>query len=186
MAHEVVGIIAFAFGQDGDHLFPKSGPANDIVVKRAEQIRTIERNKNNRVFMAVQWEGACSQWLDHSQQASTVRVSEWGPHHKSPTHYVTTEQVLDTALRYFRAHDVTRVIFVAQGFHLFAINYLLKSDEWKRGLNGLELDTQYTHKRGLVRIPYDDSHGNIQWWTRGPLRFATYLVRAKFTNHHGS
>lgn len=186
MVNEVVGIIAFAFGQDGDHNFPKSGPANDAVVKRAEQIRAIERRKNNRVMLAIQWEGACSQWLDRGRPGDNVQVSNFGPHHTSSTHYVTTEYVVDESLRIFRDKGVTRVIFVAHPFHLFAINYLLKSDEWSRKLQGMTLDTQYNRERKLARIPYDESPENVQDWTRGPIRFGGYLVRAKLTGRHGS
>lgn len=173
-------IIACAFGQQGGDL-AVSGPSNDAIVQRAEEIRKRERSVGIRATLSLQWEGKASNYVDTDRLDSTITVSEF----KSATHYIDTKGVLERSLAEARKRGITRIIIVAHPHHLPVINFMLKT-AWKELLDGFTRDTIYDQDPSLPKIPYDHSPGNIQWWTRNPILFYTYLVKAGFTTKHGN
>jgi len=168
---ESVGIIAFAFGQQGGKT-PVAGPSNEAISDVTEYIAEKEFELGNDTMVAAQWETKLG------IQGVDFTASEFN----SPTHYISTKDVMDSSLAFFKQQGVYRVIFVAHPFHLLFIRLLIKADVWK--VEDVKIDYQYN--KLLRMIPYDRSEGNIQWWTGNPVTFVTYLVKAQLTKSHGS
>ncbi len=113
---EIVGVIAFAFGQNGEKQYPISGPSNRMVAKIAHDICAFERKSHNIPLLAVQWETSIL-------GAADVRVSQLG----TDTHYIDTKKVLGDSVAFFKQHNVERVGLVAHPLHLFCITLLIQS-----------------------------------------------------------
>jgi len=76
---------------------------------------------------------------------------------------------------------VTRVVIVAHPLHLQIIRTFVDLGWWSLG--GMEMDEQFNK---LMRsVPYDRDPGNLQPWTRDPIRFVTYLMKVLVTKRHG-
>lgn len=165
-----IGVIAFAFGQTENQ--SATGPSNQAIAQVAKRICEMERKQVN---ITAQWETSApltTLGVDHYQVS----------HFEQETHYVSTKEALDASLKYFRQQGVDEVIFVAHPFHLKIIRLLIDIGVWK--LPGFTVNRRYDL---LMRgISYDQSSENIQWWTRGPLVFVTYLVKSLLTRRHGS
>lgn len=162
-----IGIMACAFGQQGTYT---AGPSNEAIGQVALEIKHATAG-----VIATQWE----------VQAHMTKIGEPADHvvseYDTPSHYVTTQQVFARSLAYFKTVDVSKVVIVAQPLHLKAIRLVMK--DWVAN-SGLSFTREYDYL--MRRIPFDDSPGNVQDWTRGPLRFGAYLVRAKLFDKHGN
>lgn len=169
-----VGVIAFAFGQPGETYPIQVGPSNDRIMKIANHV--IREEKGNNVYVAVQWETSS---LDEADEDQILMVSR---RNDPATHYIDTKGVLDKSMEYFVHRDVERVVLVAHPLHLFFIKFLIKMKFWDIG--DLVIDHQYDWM--MKQVPYDRSKTNVQRWTRGPIRFVGYLVKAFVTKRHGS
>lgn len=174
-SYDTVFVIVFAFGQQRDRTQPLAGPSNEELATAATEIYMEEAVKGTATHIASQWEVI----------AANQRFSKFARTHLSEfstdTHYLTTRQVLESGVEAALTAKADRLVLVAHPLHLFFIKLLIKSGAWKTG--GLPVDHQYDK---LMRaVPYDRSPGNIQWWTKGPLRFITYLARAAATRQHG-
>lgn len=162
------GIIACAFGQQATNT---AGPSNKAIGDIALRIKQLTGG-----FISTQWEveaylGAINKPADHL-------VSAFG----TESHYVTTEQVFTDSLSYFEeVGGVTDIVIVAQPIHLKVIRLVMKDWEIDPHLSFIRSYDQLMHK-----IPFDRSEGNVQLWTRGPIRFGSYLVRAKLFGTHGT
>lgn len=169
-----VGIIAFAFGQQ---MTEAAGPSNEAIAQIASVVRRSEQSLHNEVFLATQWEVAlcCDEGVDKPD----LQVSAYGD---PETHYIDTKGVLDASLKYFRQRNVKRVILVGHPFHLWFIRLLIATKLWRIG--AVQLDTRYDER--MIAVPYDRSPGNRQSWTRGPVVFVAYLVKALLTKKHGN
>lgn len=123
---ESVGVIAFAFGQQqGDT--PKAGPSNLAIGFTTEQIAQQLERTGHTVFVATQWEVAAANQL--TEYRETRVVSEF----RTTTHYVTTRQVLDEGLAYFKEKGVTKVVVVAHPLHRALIMALIRTQIWPVG-----------------------------------------------------
>jgi len=170
-----VGVIAFAFGQQGEEKYPEAGPSNEAIRNAAWGIYAAEIQAGNQPMIAAQWETS----LGLPSTYISLLVSRF---ENRGTDYVSTKYVLDESIAFFKAHGVKRVIFVAHPLHLFFINLLVKSGIWK--VDDIKIDHQ--DDKRLKTIPYDRSDGNVQRWTRGPIRFVIYLAKALVTKKHGA
>lgn len=162
-----IGIIACAFGQQDTNT---AGPSNEAIAQVALEIKGMTNG-----VISTQWEVQAH--MEMIGESADHIVSEYG----TPSHYVTTEQVFARSLAYFKTVGVTEVVIVAQPMHLKVIRLVMK--DWVAD-SGLTFTREYDHM--MHRIPFDNSPGNVQDWTRGPLRFGAYLVRAKLTGAHGN
>jgi len=170
-----VGVIAFAFGQQGEEKYPEAGPSNEAIRNAAWGIYAAEIQASNQPMIAAQWETS----LGLPSTYISLLVSRF---ENRNTDYVSTKYVLDESIAFFQSHGVKRVIFVAHPLHLFFINLLVRSGIWKVG--GIKIDHQ--DDKRLKTIPYDRSAGNVQKWTRNPVAFAAYMVKALVTGRHGA
>jgi len=169
-----VGIIAFAFGQQ---VTQTAGPSNDAIAKVTLEVKDQERNDGHPVLLVTQWEVALS--CIERFEPPDLAVSAYDD---PSTNYLTTKEVLDLGLQYFQSRGVRRVILIAHPLHMLLIRTLLTAKAWKVG-NAM-IDWSYGDR--MSTIPYDKSSGNRQWWTRGPVSFLWYVLRAVFTKKHGS
>lgn len=161
------GIIACAFGQQVTNI---AGPSNEAIGDVALRIKRLTGG-----FISTQWEVGA--YLNAINKPADHLVSAFG----TKSHYVTTQQVFTDSLSYFKGvGDVTDIAIVAQPMHLMVIRLVMK--DW-------EIDPHLKFMRNydqlMRQIPFDRSKGNIQKWTRGPIRFSAYLVRAKLFGIHG-
>lgn len=162
-----VGIIACAFGQQRTYV---AGPSNEAIGRVALAIR-----QRTDGIIATQWEiQACLQAVNKS---ADELVSFY---HDDNSHYLSTEQVFMRSLAYFKAAGISEVVIVAQPLHLLVIRCAMK--QWQ-----IDPSFHFTHAydRLMRQIPFDTSAGNTQWWTRGPIRFTLYLIRAALLGLHG-
>lgn len=161
-----IGILAPAFGQQRTNT---AGPSNEEIGTVALLIKEMTGG-----VISTQWE--VEAYLQSVGEAADNLVSGF----KAESHYVTTQQVFDRSLAYFKSVGVMEIVIVAQPMHLMAIRLAMK---------GWDIDPSFHFSKEfdkLLRdIPFDDSEGNEQNWTRGPLRFGAYLVRAKLSGVHG-
>lgn len=170
-----VGVIAFAFGQQGEEKYPQPGPSNEAIRNAAWGIYSAEVQDGNQPMIAAQWETS----LGLPSTYINLLVSRF---ENRDTDYVSTKYVLDKSIAFFKEHGVKRVIFVAHPLHLFFINLLVKTGIWK--VDGMKIDHQYD--KVMKTVPYDRSPGNVQWWTRNPVAFVAYMAKAFVTNKHGA
>jgi hypothetical protein len=171
---EIVGVIAFAFGQQANET---AGPSNEEIAKVAIAIVHDEQSVENEVYLSTQWE--VEVYCDERSESADFVVSTFGD---SETHYINTKDVLDASLKHFGSRNVTRVVLVGHPLHLFFIRLLIATKRWDTG--DVKLDWKY--RRRMSNIPYDTSPGNQQAWTRGPIVFIAYLFRALLTKKHGN
>lgn len=168
-----VGIIAFAFGQQGEKGFPLAGPTNCKITMTTWRIYAAEKRAGNDPMIAAQWETSLG------LPRTYVRlVSQFDDR----AGYVDTKMVLDKSIEFLTENDAERVILVGHPLHLFFIKLLIKMDVWKIG--NIRVDSQYD--KLMKSIPYDQSPGNVQWWTRNPVVFVAYMAKALVTRKHGA
>ena len=161
------GIIACAFGQQATNI---AGPSNEAIGDVALQIKQLTGG-----FISTQWE--VEAYLNSINKPADHLVSTFG----TESHYVTTEQVFTDSLSYFEyVGGVTNIVIVAQPMHLKVIRLVMKEWEIDPHLNFIR-----DYDQLMCQIPFDRSEGNVQNWTRGPIRFGAYLVRAKLFGTHG-
>lgn len=161
-----VGIIACAFGQQSTNT---AGPSNEAIGRIARQIKQATGG-----LISTQWE--VDAYLQSVGDHADHLVSAFG----TDSHYVTTEQVFDSSLAFFKTTNVTEVIIIAQPMHLKVIRLVMNG--WVHDSN-VRFSRRYDHL--MRQIPFDRSPGNQQGWTQGPIRFGAYLVRAKLFGTHG-
>jgi hypothetical protein len=162
-----IGIIACAFGQQKMNT---AGPSNEAIGQVALQIK-----RQQDAVISTQWE--VDSYLRSINKPADNVTSVYG----SESHYVSTEEVFNRSFEYFGTKDVTDVVVVAQPMHLFVIRLVMKDL-----MNNSGLHFRKDFDRLMRSIPFDQSNGNQQPWTRGPIRFGAYLVRVKLTGTHGS
>lgn len=171
---ETVGVIAFAFGQQ---VTETAGPSNEAIARVALDVMHEEQWKSNAAVLSTQWEVAL--YCDERAEPADFIVS----HYDDPaTHYIDTKGVFDASLGFFKSQGVRRVVLVAHPFHLLFIRLLIATKLWSIG--EFQLDTTYNNS--MASIPYDKSPGNRQKWTRGPVVFVAYLLKALLTKKHGN
>ena len=79
--------------------------------------------------------------------------------------YLDSDDVLTEAFIRFRSADITDVIIVAQPFlHLQLAQVMTK----RAGFT-----VEYM---SIPPVGFDTHADNLQWWTKGPLRFVAYLL----------
>lgn len=171
-----VGVIAFAFGQPGETYPIQVGPSNDKITDVTQEIVRLEGLNGNTAYVTAQWE---TSGLDEVPDTQVLLVSM---RNDPETHYIDTKGVLDKSMEYFVREDIQRIVLVAHPLHLFFIKFLIKMKFWDTG--DLVIDHQYDWM--MKQVPYDRSKTNVQRWTRGPIRFVGYLVKAFVTKRHGS
>ncbi|MAU34180.1 hypothetical protein CL689_05905 [Candidatus Saccharibacteria bacterium] len=158
------GIIALAFGLHKD----EAGPSNEAIFEVASNIK----QQLPGALLASQWEvnlAANDGDVDFVVSSQATRE------------YITTKEAIDRCLEEFMAAGVTRVVIVAHPLHLQIIRTFVDLGWWSLG--GMEMDEQFNK---LMRsVPYDRDPGNLQPWTRGPIRFVTYLMKVLVTKRHG-
>lgn len=170
-----VGVIAFAFGQpEESHPFPV-GPSNNKITEVVDLIVAHEEHDGNTAYVAAQWETSGLEVPEGQMLLVSMR-------NDPETHYIDTKGVLDKSMEYFVREDIQRVVLVAHPLHLFFIKFLIKMKFWDT--RDLVIDHQYDWM--MKQVPYDRSKTNVQRWTRGPIRFVGYLVKAFVTKRHGS
>jgi len=161
-----IGVIACAFGQQRTNT---AGPSNEAIGRVAHHIKWTTKG-----VIAAQWE--VEAFLQRINFPADKVIGAYGAN----GHYVTTEEVFAESLAYFKSVGVSEVVIVAQPLHLLVI---------RRAMKGWSIDPSFhftrAYDRLMRRIPFDRSSGNVQWWTRGPIRFVTYLVRATLFGVHG-
>jgi hypothetical protein len=137
-----VGIIACAFGQQGDEKHPQAGPSNKKIKHIAWQIFTIENRLGNSPMISAQWETSIGLPVAYI----SLLVSQFGD---EETHYIETKTVLDKSIAFFKEKDVDRIVLVGHPLHLFFINLLVSTGVWKVG--DLKIDHQYDGLMKTVR-----------------------------------
>ena len=162
-----IGIIACAFGQQRTNT---AGPSNEAIGRVALQIK-----QKTGAVISTQWE--VEAYLRSIGESADNLVSTYA----SEDHYVTTEQVFTRSLTFFEKIGVTQAVIVAQPMHLKVIRLVMK--DW---VSDSDIRFTKTYDHLMRQIPFDRSKGNRQEWTRGPIRFGAYLVRAKLFGTHGS
>ena len=162
-----IGIIACAFGQQQTNT---AGPSNEAIGQVALRIK-----EEIDAVISTQWE--VEAYLRTIGASADNLVSTYG----AQDHYITTEQVFTRSLAFFEKAGVSEAVIVAQPMHLMAIRLVAKG--WIAD-SGVQFISGYSHL--MRQIPFDRSEGNVQKWTRGPIRFGAYLVRAKLFGTHGS
>ncbi len=167
--HETVGIVALAFGQAGGSTL-SSGIANQEIIGITSMVAKTEHEAGNLVSIVSQWETAVTDRPCHT-------LSE----RYSPTHYLSTAQVLTRALDYLQQMEVDRLILVGHPHHL-RVTRLVYWRKLRR--SGMKLDRQYDNL--LDFVPYDASDDNVQAWTHGPVEFAQYLFTRALIGRHGA
>lgn len=160
-------VIACAFGQQATNT---AGPSNEAIGRVALQIK----HQTVDAVISTQWE--VEAYLKSIGESADHVVSTYG----TDSHYVTTEQVFTRSLAFGEVTGVSEVAIVAQPMHLMAIRFVMK--EW---INDPDIRFTREYDSLLRQIPFDRSEGNQQEWTRGPIRFGAYLVRAKLFGTHG-
>lgn len=79
--------------------------------------------------------------------------------------YLDTQDVINEAFRIFRSENVREVIVVAHPFlHAWLARRLV------RQMGFINHEFRVDRQMG-----FDSSRNNLQWWSRGPLRFLVYL-----------
>jgi hypothetical protein len=162
------GIIACAFGQQSTN---RAGPSNEAIGSVALQVKKLTDG-----LISTQWE--VEAYLQSVGESADHLTSAFG----TESHYVTTEQVFTSSFSYFESvGDVSDIVVVAQPIHLRVIRLVMK--DWE---TNPDVSFVRTYDPLMHHIPFDNSEGNVQDWTRGPIRFGAYLVRAKLLGVHGN
>lgn len=162
------GIIACAFGQQATNT---AGPSNEAIGDVTLQVK-----QRTDGLVSTQWE--VEAYLSSINKPADHLVSAFA----TETHYVPTERVVIDSLSYFEGvGGITNIVIIAQPMHLQAIRLVMKSWEINPSLNFIR-----DYDQLMRQIPFDRSEGNIQHWTRGPIQFGAYLVRAKLFGTHGT
>lgn len=155
-----IGIIGFSFA------LTKKEP-NLCNVKLAEEVDKLRRRElddGNEAFVAIQWEIA-EALKDLETKPDYVVNQKKGI-------YLNSDMVMDEVAQVLRAWEITHVIVVANPFlHLAACRTLAK----KLGFIIL--------KRKINWIGF--CKDSLQWWTRNPMNFILYAIRAKIFGKRG-
>ena len=161
------GIIGLAFGQHDD----KAGPSN---VRIAKNLSILEMYEGD-AFVTGQWEVELA--FAELDEPSPIDVAISTYEEK----YITTKEAIERSLEVFKSEGITRVVLVGHPLHLRIIHTMIGLGIWK--FEGFEFDRY--HDDLMDNVPYDQSEGNTQWWTTGPVKFFAYLVKSALTRQHG-
>ena len=145
----MIGIVAFSFAR---HLINEPNPCN---VRLAAEIERLIKGAEGSALVVSQWE------VNLALPLGTAGYSVI--EHRSLDEYLDSEEVMSQAAEFFRKHNITRVIVVAQPFLQLAKCRKLARTE------GFTVIKKKINKIGF----YKDSS---QWWTRGPVRLLAYAV----------
>lgn len=159
----VVGIIAFSFAKRSEPEEPN--PCNKQLAYEVECLK----DSNPDSIIIAQWEIAKQLESDGYKPDLVVNPSD------STTNYLTSQDVWNNAKQLLKSRDVSSVFIVAQPFlHLYVIKTMIQKDDY------LIKDRKILH-----HIGFDNSNGNRQWWTKGPIRFLVYAIIVKLTGKNG-
>lgn len=155
---EDVGLVALSFALCEHEPSPTNTRLADAAIR-------ILQSSSVPIVVVSQWEITLGLKLRGFEPDLSVGLRPDG-------RFLGSEDVIAEAARFFRKRGVTTVIPVCQrGLHRMKVNDLLRRE-------GFTLDN-----RPVGRIGFDAN--SKLWWTRGPVRLATYAVRQKVTGLHG-
>jgi len=154
---ETIGVVAFSFALTDD----EPNLCNRRLAKITTEI-VLNATKFGMVFVVAQWEIALRL---HGIQPQLVVDRTEGK-------YLDSEEVMRQASKYFKEHNITEVIVIANPFlHLYKCKKLAKEA-------GFTVMKQKIPWVGFCR----DSQ---QWWTRGPVRLLLYAIAQKISGRRG-
>ena len=156
------GVVALSFAKRSE--LEEPGPVNKLL-GRATSAVTDELNAGGEdTISVIQWEIAKQLDKDGEEYNLIVRPEDASVKPGGRT-YLDSADVLGIAFEVFRHYGVTDVVVVANKFiHLQAARRSVRSAGFR------------VMKSKLPWVGFDPSSKNLQWWTKGPVRFVAYLA----------
>ena len=165
------GVVALSFAKRSERDEP--GPVNINIADAAEAIIDELTLSGETVFVVSQWEPALRLEI-RGYPAGRVVTPQDASIKPGGKRYLDTGDVVRVADPLFKYQEVEDVVVVANSFiHLWLAQRMVR----KAGFNVI--------KTKMPWVGFDPSPENLQWWTKGPVRFITYLgiqVIGKLTN----
>jgi len=166
------GVVVLSFAKRSENKEP--GPVNIKLARATATIVDDLTSMGEFAILVTQWEVAKQLAVDNEPTGYVVTPQD-ASIKPNGQRYLESEDVLSRAYDEFRKYNIDEVIVVANKFlHLQAVQKSVRS----AGFTVI--------KTSLPWVGFDPSSENLQWWTKGPIRFIAYLailVVGKLTKH---
>ena len=156
------GVVALSFAKRSEPEEP--GPVNALLGRATSAVTDDLNAGGEDTITVIQWEIA--RQLDKDGEPCNLVVQPEAASVKPGGRtYLDSADVLEVAFEVFRRYGVTDVVVVANKFiHLQAARRSVRSAGFR------------VMKSKLPWVGFDPSSKNLQWWTKGPIRFVVYLA----------
>ena len=162
MPNHKYGVVGFSFAKSAC----EPNPCNQALAAGVEYAMV---NHPDDVTVIVQWE------INLQLQQDGYRPDLVVSSEDARAGYLDTRDVWNKAKVLLDKEGIKEVMIVAQPFlHLDVIKAMIRKDGY------LVKDYKNPHHVGFY-----NNKENLQWWTKGPLRFLMYAVIVKLTGKNG-
>jgi len=156
------GVVALSFAKRSEQDEP--GPVNKRLARAVTAIIDELNAGGEDVALVTQWEIA-KQLTRDGEPVGFVVNEKFASTTSGNQRYLSSSDILEVAYDLFRMTDVHDVVVVANPFiHLQVARKMVKSAGFT------------IMKAKLPWVGFDPSKQNLQWWTKGPVRFVSYLA----------